>query len=362
MIRLNKNKIPLIFKITLPLFLACLALLFISEISVRAADFLNDTVCAYFRGFMGKIFDFLPFSFFECLIILLPVIIFLVVLFAVRAYKAQGGVRFILTLLSVALIIASEYILALSISYNTTPSYTKMGVDIVEVNAENLYDTLIILRDEVNTLSGNIEYSEGKSNIDCSSRELGDMIVEAFSKLNEDASVLNEFSTRPKSIFFGKAMSYLSLLGIYTFYTGEANVNSQYPDYDRVFCSAHEMSHQRGIMREDEANFIAYAALSASDDPYLRYSAALSMLEYIGSALYRTDKELYYEAMSGLDERALSDIKASNEISRKYSDTILSDISRFFNDMFLKSNGTPGIVSYGMVVRIAVSYVQSQSN
>ena len=105
---------------------------------------------------------------------------------------------------------------------------------------------------------------------------------------------------------------------------------------------------------------MAYAALSSSDDEYLRYSAALSMLQYIGSALYRTDRASYYEIISSLDDRAKQDINASNEITREYSDTILSDISNFMNDLFLKSNGTPGVVSYGMVVRIAVSYINSR--
>lgn len=364
MIRLKKNKVPLIFKITLPIFLLCLLLHFITELSVSAADLVNGTVCAVFRGVMGSIFDLIPFSVFEIIIILIPIIVFLIVLFAIRAFKSQNGVRFILTLLSVALIIGSEYILALSISYNTTPTYKKMGVEIVDVTEENLYETLTTLRDEVNLLSGEIEYLDGESRMGYSTRELGDKICSAFSTVNESVRLLNDFSTRPKYIFSGKAMSYLSLLGIYTFYTGEANVNSLYPDYDKAFCAAHEMSHQRGVLREDEANFMAYLALSSSDDPYLRYSAALSMLEYIGSALYRTNKDLYYEVMSTLDERAMSDIRASSAITREYSDTILSDISSFFNDLFLKSNGTAGVVSYGMVVRIAVSYIteSGQSN
>lgn len=357
MIRLKKNKVPLIFKITLPIFLLCLILHFATELSTPFADFMNGTVCAYFRGFMGWLFDFIPFSVFELLIVSIPVLLFLMILFAIKAFKSQNGVRFILTVLSVVLIIGSEYILALSISYNTTPTYKRMGIEIVEVTEEELAKTLVILRDRVNELSCEVEYADGKSSMGYTTRELGDKICEAFAELNEGAPILNEFSTRPKNIFFGNAMSYLSLLGIYTFYTGEANVNSLYPDYDRAFCSAHEMSHQRGVLREDEANFIAYAALSASDDAYLRYSAALSMLEYIGSALYRTNKDAYYEIMAELDERARLDIKASSDITREYSDTILSDISNFMNDLFLRSNGTPGVVSYGMVVRIAVSYI-----
>lgn len=362
MIRLKKRKVPLIFKLTLPIFLLCLALHFLSEVSTSFADLMNDTVCAAFRGGIGKLFDFLPFSVFEILVILIPVFVILLIVFAVRAFRSQNGIRFLLTVLSLVLIVSSEYILALSISYNTTPTYKKMDIEIVKVNKENLYESFSILRDEVNSLCDEIEYIDGESCANLSGRELGDKITSAFSALNERNYVLNEFSTRPKNVYFGEAMSYLSLLGIYTFYTGEANVNSLYPDYDKVFCSAHEMSHQRGVMREDEANFMAYAALSESEDPYLRYSAALSMLEYIGSALYRTDKKLYNEAMSTLDSRAKGDIRASNAVSREYSDTIFSDISNFMNDLFLKSNGTAGVVSYGMVVRIAVSYICAEGN
>lgn len=357
MIGVKKKTVPLVFKITLPIFLLCLALLFVTEISTSFADFMNSTVCAYFRGFMGWIFDFIPFSVFEMLVIFIPLFVILLVILAIRAFRSQNGVRFILILLSIVLVVGSEYILALSVSYNTTPTYKKMGVEIVDVTEENLKDTLVILRDEVNALVSDVQFYDGQSRGGYTTRELGDKIISAFTTLNEGAPLLNEFTTRPKNIYFGEAMSYLSLLGIYTFYTGEANVNSLYPDYDKVFCSAHEMSHQRGVLREDEANFIAYAALSSSDDPYLRYSAAVSMIEYIGSALYRTNKDAYYEVMSELDDSVWLDIEASNEITREYSGTILSDISNFFNDLFLKSNGTPGVVSYGMVVRIAVSYI-----
>ena len=361
MLKLQKKKVPLIFKITLPVFLFTVLLYILSEISVKIADFLNFTVCAVFRQAMGMLFDFLPFSVFECLVIAILPILALLIFLAVRAFKSGNGTRYLLTLLSIVFIIGAEYILALSISYNTTPVYEKMEIEMVEIDEDSLAKTLSILVEEVNTLSGKVDYKDGTSHFDADSGVLGAKITDALSRLNSRGAGLNSFKTRPKMIYFNKAMSYLSLLGIYTFYTGEANVNSLYPDYDVVFSSAHEMAHQRGVLRENEANFVAYASLSASEDAYLRYSAALSMTEYIGNALYRTDKERYYEIIAPLCEGARADINASNRVYREYSDTILSDISEFFNDLFLKSNGTEGVVSYGMVVRIAVSYILSEN-
>jgi hypothetical protein len=151
-------------------------------------------------------------------------------------------------------------------------------------------------------------------------------------------------------------MSYLEITGIYTYVTGEANVNTAFPDYDVVFTSAHEMSHQRGVLRENEANFAAYAVCAESDDVNLRYSVALTMYEYISSALYRTNYERYREIALGLCDGAWDDMAASREVIQKYSDTIIGKISNKVNDIFLKSNGTAGVVTYGRVVELVVAY------
>ena len=50
------------------------------------------------------------------------------------------------------------------------------------------------------------------------------------------------------------------------------------------------MAHQRGIAREDEANFIAFLVCMASDDPYIRYSGYLEVYEYVASSLYSDDR------------------------------------------------------------------------
>jgi hypothetical protein len=149
------------------------------------------------------------------------------------------------------------------------------------------------------------------------------------------------------------------LTGIYTFYTGEANINADYPLFDRIFTSAHELSHQRGFLLENEANFVAYLVTSGCDEPIIRYSAALTMYSYISSALYRTDGERYSEISSGLCVGAISDLRASSQAYYSYSDTVISEISDRVNDLFLKSNGTPGTVSYGMVVELMIAYLAS---
>ena len=155
-------------------------------------------------------------------------------------------------------------------------------------------------------------------------------------------------------------MSYLGITGIYTSLTGEANVNTSYPDYVTIFTAAHEMCHQRGILRENEAYFVAYLITSTSQDKGLRYSASLNMFSYITSALYKTDKESYYALWDSLSESAVSDFRAASDVSNKYGDTFLEDISNWVNNLYLESSGDQGIISYSKVVELTLAYYQKQ--
>ncbi len=69
----------------------------------------------------------------------------------------------------------------------------------------------------------------------------------------------------------------------------EANYNGHMPEMDIPSTVCHELSHLKGFMREDEANFIAYLACRQSDSAAFRYSGALLAYIYSGNALYKAD-------------------------------------------------------------------------
>ena len=116
------------------------------------------------------------------------------------------------------------------------------------------------------------------------------------------------------------------------------------------------MAHQRGISREDEANFTAFLVCSASEDDYIRYCAYLNMYRYLSNELYDTDRELFSSAYSALSSNVKGELSAYSTFFEKYRDNKASEISDKFNEAYLKSQGTEGVKSYGMVVRLAVAY------
>ena len=160
-------------------------------------------------------------------------------------------------------------------------------------------------------------------------------------------------------------MSYTHITGIYSYFTGEANINISFPDYTIPFTAAHELAHQRGIAKEDEANFVAFIVCMESDDPYIKYSAYLSVLEYVTNAYYTADtskdKTDYIELRQALDIRVRYEQKAYNEFFEKYRDNIAADLSGATNDIYLQSPGvSAGSASYGMVVDLAVAYYKTK--
>jgi hypothetical protein len=146
---------------------------------------------------------------------------------------------------------------------------------------------------------------------------------------------------------------------VYSFFTGEANINVAFPDYTMPYTAAHELSHQRGIAREDEANFMAFLVCIESDDAYIRYSGYLNLYDYVVSALYKADRDLCYKALGAIPPQVRMERSAYSEFFKKYTESTASKVSGVVNDTSLKLQGTQGTKSYGMVVDLAVAYYKS---
>ena len=95
----------------------------------------------------------------------------------------------------------------------------------------------------------------------------------------------------PKPVLASKLMSYANIGGMFFPFTMESNINVDNPFSTVPWTMAHELAHQCGFMREDEANFIAYLACKESDDALMRYSGLLLAYDNATAALRKADPE-----------------------------------------------------------------------
>ena len=214
-------------------------------------------------------------------------------------------------------------------------------------------------------LSKEAEYvifnGEGASVMPYGYGELNDKLMDAYERACEKYDFISPLHSNIKEVMLSEPMTYTHISGVYTFFTGEANLNVNFPDYVLPYTAAHEFAHQRGIAREDEANFVAFLVCMESDDHYIRYSAYLNVYEYVSNALYSADTSKnqisYRKAYQSLPYGAKTDMAAYSEFFKKYEKTVVSDVSGVVNDTFLNINGVEeGSKSYGMVVDLAVAY------
>ncbi len=323
------------------------------------ADFFNIHISSFFRALNAHLTGWIPFSLAEFIIISAPVTIVCAVVTASKI-SMRGNryfIRCVTGLLSVVVLIASMFVFTFGAGYRVPTIDRKLGIPREKVSAEELGATMEIVIERLNELSPYVTYMEEKGSIrPYTHEETVQLCLDSYEKLSEQHPFIQKLDAPVKQILLSDYMTYTHISGMYTFFTGEANLNTNYPYFVNVYTTAHEMAHQRGIARENEANFLAYLVCITSDDPYMQYAGYLNMYEYLASPLYSASPSLYSKTVGELNQYARYDLLCYSEFFDKYRDNVAADVSDAVNNTYLVLQGTEGSKSYGMVVDLAVAY------
>lgn len=332
-------------------------------VSERFADWFGGTVGAAVRAALSYLTGWIPFSLAEYLLLLLPVILCVLIAFGIRRYSDSWRGVFVYcgSILGVVALVLSIFTMGFAPGYHGTSLDRKLGIERRDVSAEELYQTAVILSERVNEEADRITFSTATdfSIMPYDIEELNDRLMEAYDAACDRYGFPQRLRSRLKPVMLSEAMSYTHITGVYSFFTGEANLNVAFPDYTLPFTAAHELSHQRGVAREDEANFMAFLVCLESEDAYIRYSGYLNLYEYVSSALYSASPELYAKAGGQVETRVRREMAAFGDFFDQYRDSVASEVTEAVNDTFLTLHGTEGTKSYGMVVDLAVAYYVS---
>lgn len=356
-----KRYIPPILPISFAAALLTLIVYLTGRANPAFADIVNRWYGGVLRILAAKITGIVPFSLAEGLLMASPILLAVLIACAVKCvrHSMRAGIRYVCVLLSVVFILFSMFVPMLGIGSSASPLSDRLGFAEEKVSAEQLAETMQWAIDEANKLCGEINFSFGGASampFHDYDRMCRDLMI-GYERLHRDHPIFTQFSSSVKPVILSEPMSYTHITGIYTFFTGEANLNVNFPDYSLPFTAAHELAHQRGFAREKEANFIAFLVCINADQPYTRYSGYVNLVEYLSNALYSADKVLWEETFYTLDMRIRYEMQAYNDFYDQYRDNTVADISNAVNDTYLKVQGqTEGTKSYGLVVDLAVSY------
>lgn len=231
------------------------------------------------------------------------------------------------------------------------PELARLAEEMVE--AANFAYTEIHFSDDAGTPTGH-------------ERSTGELMADLETGWREAETVLGPPGVltvgfgRPKASLAGPVLDRLGISGFYFPWTGEASYNGGVPPVSLPHAVAHEMAHQRGYAREDEAGFAGWVTAASSPQPFERYSAYVFAQRQLLGAVAPLDPDRVRE----LVERRLPGVQRDIDALRAYWERYEgapSRASRSMNDAFLRSQGVPdGILSYGRAVELLVAYARSR--
>lgn len=140
----------------------------------------------------------------------------------------------------------------------------------------------------------------------------------------------------PKPVLISRALTRMWITGIYNPFTGEANFNREVHAVELPFVMAHEMAHQHGFAREDEANFIAFLICTHADNAYVRYSGYFHVRSVV-RRLAEISPDDYKALVVTLGEGPRRDIVAVRNFWRRFEGQT-SVATNYVNDKYLKAN------------------------
>lgn len=360
----GKPRLPLACKILYLVFAACCVLYLFFVINAGFADWFNTHVSLWGRRLLSYLTVWIPFSLAECLLISMPVLIVGLIVLAAKKYSHSwraAGI-YIGKLAAVLCAVGILFVLCFAPGYYGTTLDKKLALDRQPVSAAELTETAEWLAQELAAVSDDLIFTSADSSsvMPYSYDEMNSKLMDAYARFCSTHSFPDHFYSRTKRVMLSEPMSYTHITGVYSFFTGEANINVNFPDYTIPYTAAHELAHQRGVAREDEANMIAFLVCLESDDAYIRYSGLLSVFEYVTSALYSADRSAYRTVWGTAGANVRQEENAYAVFFEKYRENAAATVSNTVNNAYLQSQGSKeGSRSYNMVVDLTVAFYRS---
>ena len=344
---------------------ACSLILYLLFLCFPAfADRFNQTFANAGRQILSYLTVLFPFSVAELLLLFSPIFLgILIYRIVVIHSKSAAGMRVFFCRAGAAIcLIATLFVFCFAPGYQGTTIDKKLGLERTPVADEELYQTALLLTEKLNSLSDELTVLDSGSTVmPYTIAEMNKKLIAAYETYTAGKSFPNHFYSRVKPLLTSRLFSYAHITGIYTFFTGEANINVNFPDYCIPFTAAHELAHQRGVAREDEANFIAFLVCNASDDAYLQYSGYLNLFEYVSNALFSADIVRGNDVWSRLSPRVQAEERAFAKFFERYRENVIASASEQVNDLYLHSQGEhAGTRSYDLVVDLAVAFFRNR--
>ena len=238
-------------------------------------------------------------------------------------------------------------------------NYNRLGISYQlklnnrEMDTADLKSVFALLLDKVNSSKAYLIQKGGSYTGD---REIFRRAQKAYTVTQKVYPFLDYKTRSIKTSMFGWLGNYLGFIGYYNPFTGEAQVNTTVPRFVIPYTSCHEIAHQLGYAKEDEANFVGYLAATTSTDTLFHYSAYLDLLTYAYPQVFFIDSSFAKQVREQLLPEVKEDLTEYRKFLFRHKNPF-EPVIKWIYGKYLRVNQQPmGIMSYNDVISRLVAF------
>ncbi|MEN9571372.1 MAG: hypothetical protein RL172_2603 [Bacteroidota bacterium] len=270
-----------------------------------------------------------------------------------KQLKRADVSRKLIKLLFFSLLIYVVFNLLWGLNYNRKGIAAQLNMELRPYNRQELLALDSLLLQKVNAYKKqSAHWQQGKQ----TNAALFADAASAYSVIAQEYPFLKYQPVSVKPSLFGVLGNYMGFIGYYNPFTGEAQLNTTVPDVLHPYTACHEIAHQLGYAKENEANFVGYLAAANAGNPRFRYSVYLDLFLYAQRNLFIADSAAAKYRYRQLDTLVKKDITDLRKFSEQYRNPV-EPFFRWVYGMYLQGNNQPmGVLTYDEVTGFLVAY------
>lgn len=159
-----------------------------------------------------------------------------------------------------------------------------------------------------------------------------------------------------KPSLYSRVGHYFGFTGYYNPFSGEAQIKTSVPVFLKPFVATHEIAHQLGYAKENEANFVAFLSSRQSADVDVLYSLYYDLYSYALREVYSRDTAAAMGFKKSLHPQVLRDNETFKAYFISTQNSVEPLITRFYDQYLKWNNQREGVQTYNEVVALLIAY------
>jgi len=242
------------------------------------------------------------------------------------------------------------------LNYDRQGIAKQFGLAVQQYSPTDLYELTSVLQRQLNFYAGHVDsFKRLELN---NNQTLFKQGIAAYKNAARQYVFLSYHPPSVKPSLLTFAGRYFGFTGYYNPFTAEAQIKTDVPVFTRPFVLCHEIGHQVGYAKENEANFSSYLAGRSSDNFDFRYSVYYDMYTYAMSDLLIYNAPCFIELKKSEHPQVKKDIRTYREYILKSKNAVEPVMSVAY-DRYLRLNKQPrGKETYNEVVAWLIAYMK----